>query len=367
MQIATIAIATTLTLISANVEAQDVKQCDFSLQPTIMTAEREYSVIQSYMFLNAAHEYDKLLKESSGNRGASASYKLFSAEFHDSKSSSEFQEKVRKRLTSEGYSLNEAESRASYRRFLTQEQLEAWASCVRAVTQSGAVLLQPISPHPSGFPLKVDWYPQKGKGTEPLVLEIRNGTINKRNLLKVPLTGVSSRTFIVVPDRVKPGATPVQLVITASIAGASDELAMPLQFPDAKPPTTLVPMTLRRECSGGRLSLHNYAHDHVCVTEPFRPSRDQTATVRITFGYEGSPSSRLRIQDGVKYGLTPWTSYRGTGEYQDVISGPAREALFTMPVSAGNDYVFGIRIQSHHGPGNPDVRSHKGKIEVTFN
>src|SRR6516225_7338209 len=81
--------------------AQDIRSCDGSLAPTIEKTASDYALAQAYMSVNAAHEYDKLRNSSEEARGASASYKFFNAEYNDSKSADQFQEKVRDRLSKE--------------------------------------------------------------------------------------------------------------------------------------------------------------------------------------------------------------------------------------------------------------------------
>lgn len=225
------AIATLLLAASANLAAQDLSQCDAALAPTIEKAASDYALAQSYMYVNAAHEYDKLKRSSAEERGASASYKFFGAEYNDSKSSSEFHEKVRDRLKRENFSMSESESRSSYRRYLSGAQLSAWSSCVQSLTRGGAVILLAESVSNSAFPIRVRWYPPAGVGTGTLVVRIRNGTIDDRNQLQIQLQGTTEKAFIVEPD-----ASTRQIVLTAEILGTADTLALPRAFPRADPP-----------------------------------------------------------------------------------------------------------------------------------
>ncbi len=211
--------------------AKDVRQCDSALSPTIERAASDYALVQSYMYVNSVHEYDKLKKSSASEQGASASYKFYSAEYNDSKNSSEFQKKVRNRLRREGYSMDESESRSSYRRYLSASQLTAWSICVQAVTGGGAVILLAESVSTDAFPVRVKWYPQSGVGEGTLVLRIRNASINGQTELYENLSGISERAFIVEPDNSKR-----QIVMTTEIVGAADTLVLPRAFPRAAPP-----------------------------------------------------------------------------------------------------------------------------------
>lgn len=231
------AIATLLGVMAANAEAQDVSQCDAALAPSIEKAASDYALAQSYMYVNAAHEYDKLKRSSAEERGASASFKFFGAEYNESKSSSEFQEKVRDRLRRENFSMSESESRSSYRRYLSGAQLSAWSSCVQSVTKGGAVILLAESVSSSAFPIRVRWYPPAGVGTGTLVVRIRNGAIEGSNQVEVQLQGASEKAFIVEPD-----ASIRQIVLTAEILGSADVLALPRAFPRAEAPRSLAPV-----------------------------------------------------------------------------------------------------------------------------
>lgn len=226
-----ITLAILLFTASVNASAQDISQCDAALAPTIEMATSDYALAQSYMYVNAAHEYDKLKHSSAEERGASASYKFFSAEYNDSKSSSEFQEKVRDRLSRENFSMQESESRSSYRRHLSGTQLSAWSSCVQSVTKGGAVILIAESVSNSAFPVRVRWYPPAGIGSGNLIVHIQNGTIEGANQVQVQLQGASEKPFIVVPD-----SSTQQIVLTAEILGSADTLALPRAFPRAEPP-----------------------------------------------------------------------------------------------------------------------------------
>src|SRR5688572_14300554 len=179
------------------------------------------------------HEYDKLRRSSSEERGASATYKLFGAEYNDSRNSSEFQERVRDRLKRERYSMQESESRSSYRRYLSEAQLSAWSSCVNR----SAVILIAESVSDSAFPVRVKWYPPPGVGLGTLIVRIQNATINGSSQARVRLEGTSEQPFIVVPDK-----STRQIVMTAEILGVADTLALPRTFPlPTLPPPPVTP------------------------------------------------------------------------------------------------------------------------------
>lgn len=227
--------------LSLDANAQDVRQCDTSLAPTVERANSEYALAQAYLFVNAEREFDELRKKSAESRGASASYKFFSAEYNDAKSASEFQQRVRDRLTREGFSMQQSEARASYRRFLSPTQLAAWSTCVQAVTNGGSVILTADSVGHAPFPIQVSWRPQRGIGSGTLTLEVRGATISGSNKLSQRLEGATDKPFILEPDS---SSQPITLI--AEIAGASDILVLPREFKRSEPPPPAPPPPPRR-------------------------------------------------------------------------------------------------------------------------
>lgn len=218
-------------LVSLQASAQDVRQCDTSLAPTVERASSEYALAQAYLFVNAEREFDELRKKSAESRDASASYRFFSAEYNDSRSASEFQQRVRDRLTREGFSMQQSEARASYRRFLSPTQLAAWSTCVQSVTNGGSVILTADSVSRGPFPIQVSWRPQRGVGSATLTIEVRGASISGSNKLSQRLEGATDRPFILEPD-----SSSQPITLTAEIAGAADVLVLPREFKRSAPP-----------------------------------------------------------------------------------------------------------------------------------
>ena len=191
------------------------------------------------MYVNSSYEYDNLKKINEEGRNASASYKFFSAEYNDSKNSQEFQKKVRDRLVKENFNMQESDARASYKRFLSNDQLQKWAVCVQEISRGGAVFLEADSVSNSDFPLMVKWFPQKGVGSGMLAIQIDNGTIidkgakSEKKNINVRMEGSSDRIFIIKPDK-----TNNQVLITAMIAGSANSLTLPRTYPTIKNPPT---------------------------------------------------------------------------------------------------------------------------------
>lgn len=216
--------------VALSASAQDVSQCDKSLSPTIEQASEDYSIAQAYAYVNAEREFDELRNKSERQRGLSVIYTSFIGEYNDSRNSSEFKQRVRDRLTQENFSLEESEARASYRRFLTPAQLEAWSKCVQSVTNGGSVILIAKKVSSTPFPIQVSWRPARGVGNGTLTLEVRGATIAGQNIVTRNIVGASDIPFILQPERQSQ-----QIIVTAEIAGSADELVLPRAFQHASP------------------------------------------------------------------------------------------------------------------------------------
>lgn len=203
--------------------------CSAVLIPTVEQAQSEYSMLQAYMRINASEEYDRLKLVDNEGRSAQASYKLFSAEYEDSKNKEEFREKINKRLEREGFTLSVSESKAAHRRFLTEAQISGWKVCVANQAQGGSILLQARDISKEGFPLRIDWVPQKGKGEGDLSLNIVGGKIGGVSDVNFKLVGANTLSKIVVPDSGKDA-----VLISANIEGNADDIKVNLN-PTPKP------------------------------------------------------------------------------------------------------------------------------------
>lgn len=197
--------------------------CDGVLRPNEEKFASDYSIRQAYMSQNAVDEYDRLSRLDANSRAVDGSYKLFSAEYKDSNSSEEFQEKVRQRLSREGFNMSASEARALLRIFVTDKQVEAWISCVKAASDEGAVLIVAKNPNTSGFPIRIRFIPPINVGEAKMTIKLDGGRVENKTTLIQTYTGKSSYPYIVKPSR-----NSKQVVITASIEGLSDELTIDL-------------------------------------------------------------------------------------------------------------------------------------------
>jgi hypothetical protein len=204
--------------------------CDAVLRPNEEKFASDYAVTQAYMFQNAAYEYDRLSKLDANSRAADGSYDLFSAEYKDSNSREEFQEKVRQRLSKESFNMSASEARALSRVFVSDKQVEGWVKCVEA-SGGGDVLIVANNPNETSFPIKITFMPQTGVGEAQMTINLDGGYVkveeNRRSVNKTTLTdtykGKSSKRYIV-----KPSPNSKQVVITTNISGLSDDLTIDL-------------------------------------------------------------------------------------------------------------------------------------------
>ncbi len=225
--------ALTFVLLAVGVSAQTSRNCEAVLKPAESLANSDYHMMQAYMSLHAAHDYEERKKEEGNSRAASASNWPFSGEYRDSTNASEFTKKIANRLRAEGYNLNASESRSSYRRGVEAFQVKAWADC----QQAGALMIR-AKPEKEreGFTLFVEWAPPQGVESAPIKLTARGATINGRATYSGELKSSGVRTFQVQPD---PSNQTISL--TAQVSTFADELVFRRPFPKVRQAPELTP------------------------------------------------------------------------------------------------------------------------------
>lgn len=211
--------------------AYAAQDCAASLVPTEEQTKSDYSMMQAYMRSSAAEEYDRLKKVSKDQLAAEASYKLFAAEFDSSSSREEFQERIRKRLDTESFSLSVNDAKAVHRKYLNSEQLAAWTTCIIQNSKGGALLLRADEPHKDGFALGISWIPQQGIPDGQLELELTGAKINGFSNYKVYMPGKTDRSVLVKPDT---GAS--SIVVVGNIRSNDDSLRIRFDLLPTKPP-----------------------------------------------------------------------------------------------------------------------------------
>lgn len=203
------------SLIVSPTWGQSPLKCDAVLAPTIESSKSDYRLLQAYMSVNSSEEYDRLKLMSQAAREAQASYKVFKAQFNSSNTSSEFREKVSKRLSSENYSTNESDARATYRKGPTDAQVEAWSKCASA----GGLIVTTRDITNGEFTTQINWFPPVGVGRVPVTINLSGGTINGQATVSTFFDARGSFGYIV---RAAPGASTTRLVINT--AGLTDAL-----------------------------------------------------------------------------------------------------------------------------------------------
>ena len=224
-------LATLLGLCLGNGHAAQDQDCAPVLLPTEEQIKTDYSMMQAYMRVSAGEEYDRLKKVSKDQLGAEASYKLFSAEFDSSSSREEFQEKIRKRLDTESFSLSVSDAKAVHRKYLSNEQLTAWTTCIIQKSKGGALLLRAIDPAKDGFALSISWIPQTGVPDGDLELEFSGAKVDGLYKYKVYMPGKTDRSVLVKPDQ---GASAI--VIVGNIRSNDDSIRVRFDLVPTKPP-----------------------------------------------------------------------------------------------------------------------------------
>lgn len=213
------------------VSAQPTQRCEAVLRPNLETTARNYRVMQAYMSLNAANEYERLHNMTDSQRHADATYKVFHGEYEDSDSSSSFQEKVSNRLTTEGFREESSGAMSEYRETISREQIAAWATCVSR--EGGGVLASgsQIDYEHKQFVLSVDWEPQRALGEAILDIEIVNGKIDGRSRLSEKRVGRGGKSYNVVATSSAKTATAI-----VNIAGSDDKVMISFVKPPPPPP-----------------------------------------------------------------------------------------------------------------------------------
>lgn len=188
-----IVVFTALIIPVCNVSADDGRNCEAVLIPTVEESRADYSRTQAYMWINSEHEYERLLKMTKEQREGEASYKFFSAEYRDAKSSKDFAERVRNRLSSEKYHLDEASSRSLYRRGISDKQAESFTECKGV----GSLLLSTKDVSDERFNLRVTYFAPKGVGSTDLSLHAEGGTLEGESDSNFTLHGSETKFLIV--------------------------------------------------------------------------------------------------------------------------------------------------------------------------
>lgn len=213
------------TIICGTAGAAGIEYCSTVLVPNEEQSRFDYAMMQAYMKLSSTDEYDRLKRLSKDKLSAEASYKLFSAEYDSSATKEEFQEKVRRRLDREGFSMSINEAKALHRRYLDPGQVTAWEKCIAQNADGGALLLSTSMPNKKQFALVVNWIPPKGVAQGQLDLKLAGGTIEGNSAYTKTMKGKSDVALIVVPNV---GAQSV--LIAANIAGYSESIDAGLEF-----------------------------------------------------------------------------------------------------------------------------------------
>jgi hypothetical protein len=208
--------------------AQAVTQCDAVLAPTIEQATNNYSRLQSYMFINAESEYEKLKSMTSSQRSAQASFMAFGGEYGESNSKEDFSLKVRTRLTREGFSFAESGGSSSYRIGVSDQQVLAWESCIK----NGGLLFTALFAEQSGFVLKVNWKAPPGVGETTLELRIDGGTFEKNGTSTASLKYIGNQIQSYI---IKPNKGIARVLIVGNVPGFSAEISVPSVKPDRDP------------------------------------------------------------------------------------------------------------------------------------
>jgi hypothetical protein len=205
--------------------------CDSVLIPTLEQFSSDYRLVQAYTFENAEFLYEHMRKFERGETGVDVLTEAFFGDYKSTNSKAEFVERIRTKVTKEGFSLNVGASQSFTRRFLTKEQLEAWTKCNETNSSGGSLLLAVSEVSKNGFVLMAAWRPQRGVGNGDLKMRVINGSINKKSEVSVRMSGFTEMKWFV---ENKQGKNPT--TITANIVGSTDSVLVDYTLKPIQPP-----------------------------------------------------------------------------------------------------------------------------------
>lgn len=216
--------------------------CGQVLRPTVESTASDLRSTYAYMASNAEYEYDLLKSMSSGQRAASATYKVFSGEYKDSTSRQDFSERVRNRIRTENVFSSSSEARTAYRENLSDNQVSAWLGCA----VNGGILLHMREVTASGFVLRVTAKP--GTNVPSIAVQLRgtNALIDGVAVKSWTFTGPSSKGFAI--SRPAGSTNPIVSVIVNG-GGYTDDVTVNLSPTPPQPqlsfPIALSPAMLK--------------------------------------------------------------------------------------------------------------------------
>lgn len=213
-----LAILALAACITQGAAAQSISQCDGVLVPSEESRKSDYALLQAFAKVNASELYDTIAKTDGKSAGGGGGYGGFSADYQQSSSKSDFQERVQKRLVTENFQMSESDAKAYYRRGVSDSQVNAWSECITRVSGGGAVLLSARNIDERGFFLVVTWIPPVATGAAKLELRATGGTISGHSSLSEDLSGRGAKTYEVV------ASSTTAVKVLANIAGATDSV-----------------------------------------------------------------------------------------------------------------------------------------------
>lgn len=200
----TLALFLFLMTLSGALAAQTDRLCQQVLVPTEEQATSDYRRMQAFMSINSSYEYDRLTSLSEESRALEGSYKMFSAEYNDSRTKEEFSERIRQRLSRENFTLSESDARSYAKVGLTDFQVAAWLKCVERVTGAGGLLLSARNNTDNGFSLLVERIFPRNVGSGSVNITLVGGKISNRRFLQESYKKDGSKAYEVTRDKSAP-------------------------------------------------------------------------------------------------------------------------------------------------------------------
>ncbi len=174
--------------------------CESCLIPTVSSIKKDYSIAQAYAYVNAKNDYEKIKNGSGSNTSLDVVYKAFAFDLKNSNSAEQFEERVRQKLTTMQFSMDEQSAESHYRRGLEEFQVDDWLECQRIHSNSNAskllLYVQKITRDSAAVVVRF----QAGFGVPPrqlLIVDVSGAKIKDKADVQEMLETASERTYLV--------------------------------------------------------------------------------------------------------------------------------------------------------------------------
>ncbi len=177
---------------------QGVKRdCGEVLKYQTIFEQSDYQLIKAYLKVNASEAYQKRKMDEDNGLDTGGSWGPFDADYRQSSSASEFEEKVDKRLTKIGFNMSKDEAKTYSQKYLDPVQVAAWANCMGIETLTVWASDWDDGEGDNNYTLHVVYF-TTGGDEEITVRSLNRGTrVDNRKRFNITLEGSAEYEFLV--------------------------------------------------------------------------------------------------------------------------------------------------------------------------